>query len=71
VAVVVRRRRARSRPVLARLPVAIRHRAHLTLCAVHPRLDDAGDPHARPGRPLDLARHSGLHRTTPGSQSRQ
>jgi integrase/recombinase XerD len=39
VAVVVRSGRPRSRPVLAGLPAALRHRAHLPVCQEHPRVD--------------------------------
>ena len=70
-AVVVRRRRARPRPVLACLPPALRHRAHLPVREGHPRLDDAVGPHARAGRPLDLARRWRVHPAPPRPRPRR
>ena len=66
VAVVRRPGHRGHRPGLARLPAALRHRAHLPLREKHPRLDRPGATHPRAGRPLDLAHPRRLHPTTPG-----
>jgi hypothetical protein len=69
-AVVVRARHPRPRPVLARLPTPVRHRAHLPVRQEHPRLDHPVATHPRPSRPLELAHRRRLHPTTPRPQLR-
>ena len=71
VAVLVRRWRARSRPMLACLSAALRHRAHLPLPQEHPGLDHAVTVHARAGRPLELADRRRLHPTPSWTWSRR
>ena len=61
VAVVGGARHPRPQPLLARVPAALRPRAHVPVREGHPRLDHPGAAHARPGRPLDLARPCRLH----------
>ena len=70
-AVVVGPRRARPRPVLARLSASLRHRAHVPIRQAHPRVDDAIAVHAGAGRPLDLARVRGAHPAAPRSWPRR
>ena len=53
---------------MASVPAPVRHRAVVPVPQTNAQLDDAADPDARAGRPLDVAAGGGVYPAVPGAR---